>query len=182
MKNSVTTFLQIDLQSLYGPSSRKKLDFERIYVYFNSRETEFLTGACIYSVKSYDFDASKFETKVRTLGYDLKSKNLNTNRRRGETFNISHIVTITIDAIHKLNRFDKLILMTNNTSGFIDLCKFLKDNGKKTELWCFNHNYDPIIEPYVDRHFISDEFCMTENSNIRVFGAHGGPYFEHDAT
>jgi hypothetical protein len=181
MKDSLATFLQIDLQSLFGTYNRKrKLDFEKIMEHFNSRETEFLTGACIYTIKSSDFDASRFETKLKIIGFDVKAKSLKTSKNSYAP-TISHIVPITIDSVFRSYRYDKLILMSNNTKGLYDLCKFLKDLGKKIELWCFNHNYDPVLETLVDRHFIEDNFCMSTTSNsLSVFGANNGPYFEHE--
>jgi hypothetical protein len=188
VRDSVTTFLQIDLQSLFGTSNRnKKLDFEKIHEYFSSRETEYLTGSCVYSVKSPDFDSSRFEAKIRVIGYDLKVKNL--PRSSPRTFKsltqpVSHVVSIAIDCVSRMDRFDKLILLSNNTSGFYDLCKFLRDNGKKVELWSFQENYDSVLEPIVDRHFIDDDFCL-QKTNISVFGANDGPdsfNFDTDST
>ena len=188
MRDSIATFLQIDLQSLFGTFNRnKKLDFEKIHDQFNSRETEFLTGSCIYTIKSPDFDASRFETKLRIIGYDIKVKNFLKPSRssRGSYYTpnqvtaASHVMPITIDCVYRLNRFDKLILITNNTQGFLDLCMFLKDQGKKIELWSFNYNYDPILEPFVERHFINEDFCL-QKPNISVFGANSGPDFDFD--
>jgi hypothetical protein len=171
-ESSSATFLQIDLQSLFGPGRSKKMDFDKVWDYFNSRETEFLTGAIIYSIKSHDFDSSRFETKLRSIGYDLKVKSLpRITKRRFSP--ISHIIPLTIDCISRLDRFDKWIFMSNNGE-FADLCKFLKGVGKKIELWSFMDDYDPILEPYADRmHFIDSNFCLQKPS-ISVFGANWG--------
>ena len=172
---SSATFLQIDLQSLFGPG-RKKIDFDKVWEHFNDRETEFLTGAIIYSIKSSDFDSSRFETKLRSIGYDLKVKSLPRISKRhydAPTQHVSHVIPIAIDCVSRLDRFDKWILMSNNGE-FIDLCKYLKNVGKKIELWSFMDNYDPILEPYVDRmHFIEDNLCLQKPS-ISVFGANWG--------
>jgi hypothetical protein len=178
-----TTFLQIDLQSLFGTNNRnKKLDFEKIREYFNSRETEYLIGSCVYSIKSPDFDSSKFEAKIRAIGFDLKVKNFHRTSHNFKSPAVSHVVTMTIDCVRKMDIFDKYILLSNNTNGFYDLCKFLKDNNKKIELWSFQDNYDPILEPIVDRHFIDDDFCL-QKTNISVFGANSGPNsFDFDSS
>jgi hypothetical protein len=172
------TFLQIDLQSLFGRGRRKKMDFEKIWDNFNDRESEFLTGAVIYSIKSPDFDYSRFETKLRAVGYDLKVKSLPKQKKfqnYGPSTHVSHIIPITIDCISKLDRFDKWIFMSNNGE-FVDLCKYLKEIGKKIELWSFMDNYDPVLEPYADKmHFIDDVFCMEDQPpSISVFGANWG--------
>lgn len=177
MEESSATFLQIDLQSLFGPGRNKKMDFDKIWDHFNSRETEFLTGAIIYSIKSHDFDSSRFETKLRSIGYDLKVKNLpRTNKRRyyeASVPTVTQVIPLTIDCISRLDRFDKWILISNNGE-FSDLCKYLKEIGKKIELWSFRENYDPALEPYADRrHFIEDDFCM-QRPSISVFGANWG--------
>ena len=134
-EESSATFLQIDLQSLFGSGRSKKMDFDKIWDHFNSRETEFLTGALIYSIKSQDFDSSRFETKLRAIGYDLKVKCLPrpVKRKYNEYASIphvSHTISLTIDCISRLDRFDKWILMSNN-GDFVDLCKYLKEIGKK---------------------------------------------------
>jgi hypothetical protein len=193
VRDSIATFLQIDLQSLFGTSDRdRKLDFEKIHNYFNSRETEFLTGSCIYTIKSPDFDSSRFENKLRIIGYDIRVKNLPKIPRiskfqrapyKSNFYNaplpppinlVSHVMPITIDCVYRINRFDKWIIFTNNNANFFDLCVFLKDQGKKIELWSFNDNYDPILEPYSERHFITEDFCL-QQSNIDIFGANDGP-------
>ena len=171
---SVTTFLQIDLQSLFGfQDRRKKLDFEKIYDHFSNRETEYMIGSCIYSIKSPEFDSTRFEAKIRAIGYELKVKN--SAKSTGYIKDrVSHIVPITIDCMSRMSRFEKLILISNNTNGLLDLCKYLKSEGKKIELWSFMDNYDPVMEPFVDRHFIEDDFCLKE-SNISIFSANDGP-------
>lgn len=172
----LATFLQIDLQSLFGPLNRKKMDFDKIWDHFNSRETEFLTGNLIYTIKNLDFDSTRFEQKLKSIGFDLKIKTLprNAGRYRGENLTpVNHNLTITIDCLSRMDRFDKVILMTNN-GVFGDLCKHLKDNGKKIELWSFSDNYDPSLELYADKlHFIDDSFCLQKPS-ISVFGANWG--------
>lgn len=187
MRDSIATFLQIDLQSLFGTFNRnKKLDFEKIHNHFNSRETEFLTGSCIYTIKSPDFDATRFETKLRVIGYDIKVKNLvkppkpyrgNYHISQPQGASISHVMPITIDCVYRMNRFDKWIIITNNNQSFYDLAAFLKEQGKKIELWSFNYNYDSILESFAERHFITEDFCL-QRSNVSVFGANSGPDVE----
>lgn len=174
----LATFLQIDLQSLFGPLNRKKMDFDKIWEHFNGRETEFLTGTFIYTIKNLDFDSTRFEQKLKSIGYDLRIKTLPraSGRYRGDNNTaapINHNLNLTIDCMSHIDRFDKVILMTNN-GVFGDLCKFLKEKGKKIELWSFSDNYDPSLELYADKlHFIDDTFCMQKPS-ISVFGANWG--------
>ncbi len=78
MKN-FTTFLQIDLQNLFYEMKNKeeKIDFEKVWEYFNSRETEFLIGASIYMFRGNDFDSSRFESKLTSIGYTIRAKKQN---------------------------------------------------------------------------------------------------------
>jgi len=174
----IATFLQVDLQSLFGRGRRKKMDFEKIWENFNDRETEFLTEAFIYSIKSPDFNSSNFETKLKAIGYNLQVKSLpdqNKFKNYRSNTRISHAIPITCDCISRLDRFDKWIFMSNNGE-FVDLCKFLKNAGKKIEIWSFLDNYDPALEPYADKmHFIDNSFCMDDQPpNFSVFGANWG--------
>ena len=176
--SELATFLQIDLRSLFGPLNRKKMDFDKVWEHFNSRETEFLTGTVIYLIRNLNFDSTRFEQKLKSLGYELKIKTLPTrnNRFKGESHpavQVNHNINITIDTLSRMDRFDKCILMTNDGI-FSDLCKYLKSKGKQIELWSFSENYDPSLELYADKmHFIDDEFCL-QKPNISVFGANWG--------
>ena len=75
-KMNISTFLQIDLQNLFFEAKNKgqRIDFEKIWAYFNGRETEFLTNAYIYMIRGDDFDSSKFESKLLNWGYKIKIK------------------------------------------------------------------------------------------------------------
>lgn len=153
----------------------KRMDFDKVWTYFNSRETEFLTQAIIYTIKNVDrvdpdyYD--RFETKIKSIGFKLKVKSVPKLSKR---YGISQIVPITIDCVSRAELFDKWILMTNNNKEFIDLCKYVKGIGKKIELWSFKENYDPILEPYTDKmHFIEDSFCL-KGLDVFVFGISWG--------
>lgn len=169
---STATFLQVDLQNLFLTVSHgQKLDFEKIWEHFNSRETEFLTGAVVYTVRSPDFDSSRFETKLKSVGFELSLKNIQKSNRKPKPTAISmnHEVCITVDCLAKIDRFDKLILMTNS-GNFSDLCKYLRTIGKKVEIWSFKESYDSVLELNADKmNFLDDQFCL-KRSNISVFG------------
>ena len=163
-----STFIQVDLQNLFLSSARgQKLDFEKIWDSIKNRETEILTEAIIYTVRSSEFDSSKFETKLRSIGYDIKTKNLPKILKRGRDL-LTHDVSITIDCLSRIDLFGKWILMSNNGS-FSDLSKYLRDRGKKVEIWCFRENFDPNLELYADRmQFLDDNFLR--KPSISVFG------------
>ena len=168
---TTTTFLQIDLQTLFYEAKNKgqKIDFEKIWDHFNSRETEFLTKSIIYTVKSDDFNNSKFEAKLLSLGYELKSKPPLKSIR-----DTNHSIGITIDCIERINTFDKWILIANN-GNFSDLCKYLKEKDKKTEIWSYKDCFDSSLEMYADKaYFIDNSMFYYKKPQIRVFGFNWG--------
>ena len=77
-ENHAATYLQIDLQNLFfeARNQGQKIDFDKVWHFFSDRETEILTAASIYLIRAEDFDSRKFETKLKTLGYDIKVKNV----------------------------------------------------------------------------------------------------------
>ena len=173
--SNIATFLQVDLQNLFFEAKNKgqKIDFEKIWQYFNSRETEFLTNAVIYLIRGEDFDSSKFEAKLTTVGYNIKAKNIlkTRDKRSGQT---NHDVGITVDCMDKINTFDKWILMSGD-SDFVELCKYLKQKNKKVEIWSFKECYNSALEPYADRIYFIDEKFFYKKPKVSVFGFNWGP-------
>jgi len=183
--NDLATFMQVDLQNLfYGARSHEqneksiniapvkvKIDFEKIWTDINDRNAEFLTEAIIYLIKGEEFDNNKFETKIKSIGYKTKSKNLVKMVKKGETFfqQTNNTVSITVDCMSKINTFDKWILMSGN-GDFADLCKYLHQKKKKIEIWSFKECFSALLEPYADKvHFISKDF-LYKSPNVSVFG------------
>jgi uncharacterized LabA/DUF88 family protein len=175
---SLSTFLQIDLQNLFFEAKNKgqRIDFEKIWSYFNGRETEFLTDALVYMIRGEDFDSSKFETKLLSVGYKLRIKNSLKLFREGRTIyrQTNHDVGITIDAVDKINSYSKWILMSGD-GDFAELAKYLRQHGKKIEIWSFKECYNSAFEPYADRiHFIDEDFFY-KKPRVSVFGFTFGP-------
>jgi|GEM_PF-5741329 hypothetical protein len=149
--------------------STPKIDFDKVWHYFNDRENEFLYKALIYTIKNPESDSGRFETKLRQIGFDVITKNLPKTRKKENPYKlVSNSIILTIDCISSINFFDKLILMTNHGS-YTDLCKFIRSKNKTVELWCFKNNYDPILEAHTDKlSFIDSDFILKKN--ISVFG------------
>jgi len=174
----MNTFLQIDLQNLFfeARSRGQKLDFDKVWHFFSDRETEILIGASVYLVRGEDFDSSKFEAKLETLGYDIVAKNVikitkkdKANKDTVEFQNSNHDVNITIDCLDKIDKFNKWILMSGD-GDFADLCKYLKQRGKRVEIWSFPECYNSVLEMYADKvHFIDDLFFY-KKPKVSVFG------------
>jgi uncharacterized LabA/DUF88 family protein len=168
---TTTTFLQIDLQTLFFEAKNRvqKIDFEKIWESFNSRETEFLTKAVIYTVEGEAFYNAKFNAKLISTGYDVKLKS---PLYRGDT---NHCINITLDCIEKIDIFDKWILMTSD-GNFSDLCKYLKNKNKKTEIWCFKKCFNSSMEMYTDKvYFLDNNEFFYKKPQIDVFGFNWGP-------
>lgn len=167
------TFLQIDLQNLFFEAKRlgEKIDFEKVYQYFNSRGSEFLNNAIIYIIQSDEFDSSKFEVKLRNIGYQIKAKSVQKVFRDNRTIYKmgNHDVGITIDCLDALNTFDKWILMSGD-GDFVDLCKYLKNKDKKIEIWSFKNCYNSNLEQYADKIYFIDEQFFYKRPKVAVFG------------
>ena len=105
------TFLQIDLQNLFYEARRRdeKIDFEKIWDSICSRESEFLTEATVYLIRSQDFDSDKFETKLKKWGYKIQAKNAHRVIKDGRVFykQTNLDVEITVDCMTKMDSFDK---------------------------------------------------------------------------
>jgi uncharacterized LabA/DUF88 family protein len=191
----LTTFLQINLQHLFFEAKDRgeKIDFEKVWKYFNSRENEYLIRASIYILRGDDFDSSKFESKLISIGYTIKAKKNDKIliRWRKPPYYKRHPnkpvipyqniyrdagneVEITVDCIDAINNFDKLILMSGE-GDFTSLCQYLKKKNKQIELWCFEGGYNSIIESYVDKIHTIDETFFYKKPIIKVFGPSWGP-------
>lgn len=169
---TTTTFLQIDLQSIFFEAKNRgqKIDFEKIWESFNSRETEFLTKAIIYTVEGEVFYNTKFNAKLISIGYEVKLKSPLKNIN-----DTNHSINITLDCLENIDIFDKWILMTNN-GNFSDLCKYLKNKDKKTEIWCFKKCFNSSMEMYTDKaNFLDNHDFFYKKPQIDVFGFNWGP-------
>jgi uncharacterized LabA/DUF88 family protein len=171
--DQTATFLQIDLQNLFL-SSNLKLDFEKIWSHFQNRDAEFLTEAVIYTARSNEFDSSRFETKLKSIGFEVKVKNISKPTRRSKSVPIpSHNILMTVDCLERLDRFNKWIIMTNN-GDFSDLCNYVRHQRKKIEIWSVRDCYNPILETYADKmNFFNEDFFL-KKPNISVFGINWG--------
>lgn len=171
--SQTATFLQIDLQNLFYAAKERghKIDLEKIWDHFKKRDSEFLTDAIIYMIRSKDFNSSRFEAKLKHIGYTLSIKESERVFRDRRTVykHTNHDVLITIDCIEKLDMFQKWILMSGD-GDFTDLASFLKKKGKQVEVWSFEESHNSSIEPYADKmKFLNENFFLKEQ-NIDVFG------------
>lgn len=174
---TVGTFMQIDLQNLFYAASNRdeRIDLEKIWIHFHGRETEFLTDAIVYTIRSKNFDSSKFEAKLQSIGYNLRIRNTVkiTRNQRPIYKQSNHDVNITIDCMDRINTFDKWILMSGD-GDFADLCAHLKKKNKKIEIWSFKECHNSALEQYADKlYFIEDEFFY-KKPRIDVFGFNWG--------
>lgn len=191
MKN-LSTFLQINLQHLFFEAKKRgeKIDFEKVWEYFNSRETEFIIGASIYLFKGdegNEFDSSKFESKLATIGYTVVAKrNKRTLIRYTKSAHNKHShnkpaykdsnynIEITIDCLEKLKTIDKWILMSGGED-FTALCKHLKQKNKQIEIWSFKECYNSSIESYADKIYFIDKNFFYKRPQVKVFGLNWDP-------
>lgn len=173
------TFLQIDFQNLFfeAKNQNEKVDFEKVLKFFNERETEFLTDAIIYMTKVKDFDIENLEKKLISLGYNLRVKEAQKIKKDGQVHyrRVNHDILLTIDCIDKLNMFEKWIFMSGD-GDFVELLKYIKQKGKKIELWSFKSSYNITLEPYADKVYFIDKRFFYRKPKIQVFGPNWAPY------
>lgn len=167
------TYLQVDLQNLFFEARNRgqKLDLSKVWHFFNGRDTEILTAATVYLVRGEDFDSTKFEAKLLSIGYDIRAKNVIkiVKKDKIEYQNSNHDVNITIDCIDKIDTFNKWILMSGD-GDFADLGKYMKKKKKKVEIWSFKECYSASLEMYADKvHFIDEKFFY-KKPKVQVFG------------
>jgi len=169
----VSTFLQIDLQNLFYEARNRgqKVDLEKIWNHFNSRENEFLTEAVVYLIRSDDFDNSKFEVKLKSIGYRVCAKNSVKVVRDNKSFykQTNHDVGIVVDCMDKIDSFKKWVLMSGD-GDFVDICKYLKRKEKKIEIWSFKESYNSALEQYADKVCFINEDFFYKKPKISVFG------------
>lgn len=168
----MSTFVQIDLQNLfYGSRSKgRRLDFEKVWNHFRDRENEFLIGANIYLIRSPEFDSSKFEQKLKSIGFkvvtrDSRSKDFRSPNAKEE----NHCVSITVDCMDKIDTFDRWVLMSGDGE-FAPLCKYVRSKSKIVEVWGFKENHNTDLDPYVNRVRYIDEPFFYRKPQITVFG------------
>ena len=176
-EKETATLLQIDLQNLFYAARNKgqRIDFEKMWEHFHNRESEFLTDAIVYMIRSQDFDTTKFEAKLKSIGYSLRIKNsIRVMKNKRPVYKQSnHDLNIAIECIERIDTFNKLILMSGD-GDFSELCAYLKKKNKQIEIWSFKECYNTELERYADRiHMIEDEFSY-KRPNINVFGFNWG--------
>jgi uncharacterized LabA/DUF88 family protein len=120
-------------------------------------------------IRSNDFDSSKFEKKLESIGYNLRIKNSSRVGKKSFYKQSNHDTNIIIDCLDKIKIFDKWILMSGD-GDFADLCAYLKKKDKKIEVWSFKDCYNSLLEPHIDKmHFIEENFFY-KKPDIKVFG------------
>lgn len=180
--NVTPTYLQIDFQNLYfeAKNHNAKIDFEKVLNFFNNRETEMLMDATIYMTRVRDFDNNNLEKKLKNIGYTLKIKEAQKVKKDGKVHyrKVTHDILITIDCIDKLDMFEKWIFMSGD-GDFLELLKYIKQKGKKVEIWSFKSSYNINLEPYADKIYFIDENLFYKKPKIKVFGPNWAPHIRN---
>jgi len=198
MSETSGTYIQIDLQNISMEAKNRghKVDLEKIWNYFSSRESEFILESTVYLVRSDDYDNSKFESKLLSVGYKISPHVTEKVNKDGWFYYkpISCDVTIVMDCLSKIENFDKWIIFHCNAKpiafkslsfkvdrrstpyilpsqpDYSGLCRYLKERGKKIELWSFKESYDPRLETCVDKIQFIDESFFYKQPFVNVFG------------
>ena len=162
-------FIQLDVQNLFFSAKdiNKRIDFKKIKKNFEESEDE-IYSIKAYTVKTPEINSEKFENLLKMLNYDLNSKKASvTYDKEGvrHFHNTDQDMAICIDCMESIDKFDKWVLMSGD-GDFIDLIKYLKEKGKKVEVWTLpGKSFNKRICDYVDAvKFLSDEFFFDKES------------------
>jgi uncharacterized LabA/DUF88 family protein len=170
---TTSTFLQIDLQNIFyaARNKGKRIDFEKVWDYFNRREAEFLTSAYVYMIRSPAFYSKGFESKLKAIGYGLKIRTAVRSGPKGkETYIRSdQDIPIVIDCMNRANSFDKLILMSGD-GDFSFLCEDLRSKNKQVEIWSFKESFNPILQTCADKINFIEESFFYKPPRVKEFG------------
>ena len=148
----VRVLVQIDLQNLFL-TSKQKLDLEKLNDILTNSTDQVIVDKIVYMLRNNKLDSEKFEKKLLNLGYTVKVK----DTRNNPINSMNHDIGITVDSIKRMDSFDKLILMSGD-GDFVDLVKYLQDNLKQVDLWCFEQSLSRNLKPLVNKiHYITKE-------------------------
>ncbi len=122
-------------------------------------------------VRGDNFDSSKFEAKLKDIGYTIRIKNSYKMIRNNKVFyqRTNHDVNISIDCLDKINLYKKWILMSGD-GDFVELCKYLRNKGKQIEVWSFKECLNKDINSYANKINYIDEKFFLNIPKISVFG------------
>jgi uncharacterized LabA/DUF88 family protein len=84
-----------------------------------------------------------------------------------------HDVEITIDCMDRIDSFNKWVFISGN-GDMLDLCRYLKQKGKKIEVWNFKECSNSLIETYADKINIINESFVYKRPIVQVFGFNQG--------
>jgi len=132
------TFIQLDVQNLFFSAKdiKKRIDFLKIKESLYSTEKDIL-DIYAYIIRTPDANSEKFENFLKSLGYilNIKKAHISTDESGKRIYTgTDQDMSICIDCMKNINLFDKWILMSGD-GDFIDLCKYLKEQGKYVEVW-----------------------------------------------
>lgn len=166
-------FVQLDVQNLFFSAKdiQKRVDFRRIRDHFSYCDDE-VVDMVAYIVRSQQMGRSdKFEAFLKAVGYSLSIKKAIVMTRPGGGniyTNTDQDIAICIDCMRRIDEFDKWVLMSGD-GDFIDLCQYLKKQGKVVEVWSlsgtsFNKRLCDVVDTI---HFLGDDFLYEKKDTPR---------------
>lgn len=157
------TYIQIDVQNLFfsAKDQQKRIDFLKLAKHFKATEPEII-DMCAYIIRTPDAESKKFENFLHSLGYSLAIKKANKGTKpNGDVCytGTDQDMAIAVDCMKQINKFDKWVLMSGD-GDFIDLCKYLKEQGKTVDVWSVKGaSFNKKFCDYVDTiHFLNESF------------------------
>lgn len=164
------TFVQIDVQNLFFSAKdiNKRIDFLKIKEHFKKSEDDII-DLVAYIIRTQDARSDKFESFLKSLGYELNIKQAIVGfKPNGERLykGTDQDIAICIDSMKRIEEYDKWVLMSGD-GDFIDLCIYLKEQGKRVEVWSLpGMSFNKRFCDYVDAiHFLNDSFFYDKDEN-----------------
>jgi uncharacterized LabA/DUF88 family protein len=165
------TFIQLDVQNLFFSAKdiNKRIDFLKIRDHFQKSGDEIISMSA-YIIRTPDAPYNKFETLLKSLGYDLIIKQAEIGYAPGGQRiykGTDHDLAICIDCMRRIEDFDKWVLMSGD-GDFIDLCKHLKKSNKIIEIWSLpGVSFNKKFCDYADMiHFLNDSFFYDRDADL----------------
>ncbi len=152
----------VDVQNLFYSAKHQhqmKVDFAKLLALcLNDR---LLIRAIAYIVQTPDIDQSNFINVLRTIGFEIKSKNLRV--RLDGTAKGDWDMGIAIDTIAMADRLDVIVLVSGD-GDFVDLVHMLKARGVVAEVASFPNNTAEDLKRAATLYLPLDRTVLIPNS------------------
>jgi len=147
----------VDVQNLwyscrYSHGSNYRVDYKRLLDYVSdiAKEEGSSVNCTAYMIASPNHDQTNFVNTLRTLGFNIKKRNLHYDPDRRHAQNTNWDVGITADALFHNDSYDSFVLISGD-GDFIYLLDPLKDLGKEVVVVSFEKSLNKAVSQVADQ-------------------------------